>query len=53
MLSMQELGYLLYMEECDRQYEEEQRLKYKEVNIDSEEDLEAEKATYTKNQRFI
>lgn len=49
MLSMEELGYFLYMEECDRQYEEEQRLKYKELNIDSEEHLESEQATQTKN----
>ena len=56
MLSMEELGYFLYMEQCDK----EQELKEKEsaaalgkYKVESEELLEAERATHTENLRRL
>ncbi len=45
MLDMETLGYFLYMEEQDRLHEEEQKRKYVEVNIETDDDLVAERAT--------
>lgn len=59
MLSMEELGYLLYMEECDHQEEQKKRDResaaaaLSKYQVESEQLLEAEIATYNdKLRRF-
>lgn len=55
---MEELGYFLYMEQCDKEYEQEQRDKesaaaLRKYQVESEQLLVAERATQTENrERF-
>lgn len=40
-MNLNDLAYLLYMDACDREYEEEHR----KVNVENEEDLVAEQGS--------
>lgn len=53
---MEELGYFLYMEQCDKEYEQEKRDResaaaLRKYQVESEQLLEAEWGTNTENLR--
>ena len=48
-MDIEQLGYFLYMEQCDKEEAERQQAELLKVNVEQNDDLVAEQTTQTRN----